>query len=99
MLYRLKKDNMQHLQQSVCKSVENYDESSRQVIAREVLEETGLEVILGDLQYLFNDLEYDCNIYKLKIYLQTELNQSSKGNGNISPRMLMKKQFEIVRQP
>ena len=43
---------MQHLWQSVCRSVEDYDESSRHAIAREVLEEMELEVILGDLQYL-----------------------------------------------
>ena len=49
MSYRLKKGNMQHLWQSVCGSVEDYDESSRHAVAREVLEETGLEVILGDL--------------------------------------------------
>ena len=46
MSYRLKKGNMQHLWQSVCGSVEDYDESSRHAVAREVLEETGLEVIL-----------------------------------------------------
>ena len=49
MSYWLKKRNMQHLWQSVCGSVEDYDESSRHAVAREVLEETGLEVILGDL--------------------------------------------------
>ncbi len=73
MSYRLKKGSIQHLQQSVCRSVEDYDESSRHTAAREVLEETGLEVILGDLQYLFNDLEYDCNVYKLKVHPRTEL--------------------------
>ena len=73
MFYRLKKGNMQHLQQSVCKSVEDYDESSRHAAAREVLEETGLEVILGDLQYLFNDPKYDCDMYKLKVHPRTEL--------------------------
>ena len=45
--YRLKKESMQHLWQLVCRSVKDYDESSRQAAAREVLEETGLEVILG----------------------------------------------------
>ena len=73
MSYRLKKENMQHLWQSVCGSIEDYDESSRHVTAREVLEETGLEVILEDLQYLFNDPEYDCDVYKLKVYLRIEL--------------------------
>ena len=68
MSYRLKKGNMQHLWQSVCRSVKDYDESSRQVVARKVLEEIGLKVILKDLQYLFNDSEYDCDIYKLKVY-------------------------------
>src|SRR6266498_2200988 len=71
--YRLKKRRMQHLWQSVCGSVENYDESSRHAAAREVLEETGLEVILKDLQYLFNDPEYDCDVYKLKVHPRTEL--------------------------
>jgi len=68
MLYQLKKGSMQYLWQSVCKSIEEHDKSSRQAVAREVLEETGLEVILKDLQYLFNDYEYDCDVYKLKVY-------------------------------
>src|SRR6266540_5072821 len=66
---------MQHLWQLVCGSVENYDESSRHVAAREVLEEIGLEVILGDLQYLFNDPEYDYDVYKLKVHPRTELDR------------------------
>ena len=69
MSYHLKEGSMQHLWQLVCGSVEDYDEFSRHATTREVLEETGLEVILGDLQYLFNDLEYNCNVYKLKVYL------------------------------
>jgi len=32
----------------------------------------GLEVILGDLQYLFNDSKYDCDVYKLKVHSYTE---------------------------
>ncbi len=76
MSYRLKKGSMQHLWQSVCGSVEDYDESSRHAAAREVLEETGLEVILGDLQYLFNDPEYNCDVYKLKVYPRTELDRT-----------------------
>ncbi len=76
MSYRLKKGNMQHLWQSVCGSIEDYDESSRHATAREVLEETGLEVIFGDLQYLFNDPEYDCDVYKLKVYPKTELDRT-----------------------
>ena len=47
--YRLKKGSMQHLWQSVCGSVEDYDEFSRHAATREILEETGLEVILRDL--------------------------------------------------
>ncbi len=73
MSYRLKKGNMQHLWQSICGSVEDYDESGRHAAAREVLEETGLEVILGDLQYLFNNPEYDCDVYKLKVHPRIEL--------------------------
>ena len=75
MSYRFKKGSMQHLWQSVCRSVEDYDESSRQAAIREVLEETGLEVILEDLQYLFNDLKYDCDMYKLKVHPRIELNR------------------------
>src|SRR6266542_2142877 len=76
MSYYLKKGNMQHLWQSVCGSVENYDESSKHAAVRKVLEEIGLEVILEDLQYLFNDSEYDCDVYKLKVYPRTELDQT-----------------------
>ena len=76
MSYRLKKGSIQHLQQSVCRSVEDYDEFSKHATAREVLEETGLEVILGDLQYLFNNPEYDCDMYKLKVHLRTELDRT-----------------------
>ncbi len=67
---------MRHLWQSVCRSVENYDESSRYAAAKEVLEETGLEVILEDLQYLFNDPEYDCDVYKLKVHPRIELDRT-----------------------
>ncbi len=67
---------MQHLWQLVCESVEDYNESSRQVTMREVLEETGLKVILGDFQYLFNDSEYDCDVYKLKVHPRTELDRT-----------------------
>ncbi len=76
MSYRLKRGNMQHLWQSVCESVEDYDESSRHAVAKEVLEEMGLKIILGDLQYLFNDPEYDCDVYKLKVYPRTELDRT-----------------------
>src|SRR6266511_5616657 len=62
---------MQHLWQSVCGSVEDYNESSRHAAAKEVLEE-----ILEDLQYLFNDPEYDCDVYKLKVHPRTELDRT-----------------------
>ncbi len=76
MSYQFKKKSMQHLWQSVCGSIKDYDESSRHAAAREVLEEIGLEIILGDLQYLFNDPKYDCDMYKLKVYLRTELDHT-----------------------
>src|SRR6266542_1365240 len=76
MSYRLKRRSMQHLWQSVCRSVKDYDESNRHAATREILEETGLEVILRNIQYLFNDLEYDCDVYKLKVYLRIELNRT-----------------------
>ena len=65
---------MQHLWQSVCKSMKDYNESSRHVAIREILEEIELEVILRDLQYLFNNSEYNYDVYKLKVYSQTKLN-------------------------
>ena len=67
---------MQHLWQSVCESVKEYDESSRYAARREILEETGLEVISEDLQYFFNNPEYNCNVYKLKVYSRTELDRT-----------------------
>ena len=67
--YQLKKGSMQHLQQSVCGSIEDYDEFSKYTTIREVLKETELKVILEDLQYFFNDLKYDCDVYKLKAIL------------------------------
>ncbi len=76
MSYQLKRRSIQHFWQSVCRSVEDYDESSRHTVTREVLEETGLEVILGDLQYLFNDPGYDCDVYKLKVHPRTELDRT-----------------------
>src|SRR6266542_7132085 len=76
MSYCLKRGSMQHLWQSVCGGVKDYDESSRHVATRKVLEETGLEVILEDLQYLFNDPEYDCDVYKLKVHPRTELDRT-----------------------
>ncbi len=79
--------------------MEDYNESSRHAAAREVLEKTGLEVILEDFQYLFNDPEYDCDVYKLKVHPRIVLNQPSKGNGNISYRTHMKKWFEIEGPP
>ncbi len=60
--YQLKKGNIQHFWQSVCESVKDYDESNRHAAIREVLEEIGLEVILKNLQYFFNDSKYDYNI-------------------------------------
>ena len=64
---------MQHLWQSVCGNVEDYDESSRHAAVRKVLREIGLEVILKNLQYLFNNPEYDCDVYKLKVHPRIKL--------------------------
>ncbi len=49
------------------------NESSKHVIAREILKKTELEIILEDLQYLFNNSEYDCDVYKLKMYSRIKL--------------------------
>ena len=56
--------------------MKDHNESSRHATAREILEEIGLEVILRNLQYLFNDLKYDCDVYKLKVYPHIELDQT-----------------------
>ena len=69
MSYQLKKGSMQQLWQSVCESVEDFNKSSRHAIIRKILKKTGLKVILENLQYLFNDPKYDCDIYKLKVHL------------------------------
>ena len=69
MSYCFKKRTMQHLWQSVCESVKEYDESSKHAVIREILEEMGLEIILRDLQYLFNDLEYE-------VHPKTELDRT-----------------------
>ncbi len=74
--YRLKQGSMQHLWQSVCGSVKEYDKSSRYAVRREVLEESGLKVISENLQYFFNDPEYDCDVYKLKVHPRTELDRT-----------------------
>ena len=67
---------MQNLWQSVYRSVENYNKSNKHNAIRKVLKKIELEVILKDLQYLFNDSEYDCDIYKLKIHPCIELNHT-----------------------
>ena len=53
--------------------MEDNDKSNKYAVAREVLEETELEVILEDLQYLFNNPEYNCDVYKLRVHPRTEL--------------------------
>jgi len=36
----------------------------------------GLVVIRKDLQFLFNDTNFDCDVYKLKIHPKTELDHT-----------------------
>ena len=64
---------MAELWQSVCGKTEPQDLTSKDAVLRELEEETGLVAIQEDLQFLFNDNNFDCNIYKLKVYPKTEL--------------------------
>ncbi len=73
--YRLKGE-MAKLWQLVCEKVEPQDLISRDVILRELKEETGLVAIWRDLQFLFNNNNFDCDVYKLKVHPKTELDQT-----------------------
>jgi len=64
---------MADLWQSVCGKTELQNLTSRDAILRELEEKTGLVVIREDLQFLFNDNNFDCDVYKLKVYLRMEL--------------------------
>ncbi len=64
---------MADLWQSVCEKTELQNLTSRDAILRELEEKTGLVVIREDLQFLFNDNNFDCDVYKLKVYLRMEL--------------------------
>jgi len=64
---------MAELWQSVCGKTELQDLTSRDVILKELEEETGLVAIRGDLQFLFNDNNFDCDVYKLKVHPKMKL--------------------------
>ncbi len=53
------------LLQVVFSSIEEYDESSKAAVLREVREKIGL--VEMQLKYLINDPKYDCNIYIIDI--------------------------------
>ncbi len=72
LFYRLKGE-MAELWQSVYGKTESQNPTSRDVILRELEEEMGLVVIRGDLQFLFNDNNFDCDVYKLKVHSKMEL--------------------------
>ncbi len=65
---------MADLWQSVCGKTELQNLTLRDAALRELEKEIGLVVIREDLQFLFNDNNFDCNVYKLKVHLRTELN-------------------------
>jgi len=48
-------------------------ESSMEAVLRELEEETGLVAEPEDLKFLINDLNYNCDVYTLKIHPNTEL--------------------------
>src|SRR6266498_1825412 len=48
-------------------------ESSMEATLRELEEETDLVVESENLKFLLNDLNYNCNVYTLKIYPNTKL--------------------------
>ena len=41
---------------------------------RELEKETGLVIESEDLKFLINDLNYNCDVYTLKVHPNTELN-------------------------
>ena len=49
------------------------DLTSRDTTLKELKEETGLVAIREDLQFLFNDNNFDCDVYKLKVYPRMKL--------------------------
>ncbi len=67
---------MKDLWQSVCEKIESKDLILKNATLRELEKEIGLVAIQGNLQFLFNDINFDCNMYKLKIHLKTELDQT-----------------------
>src|SRR6266540_6441610 len=48
-------------------------ELSVEVTLRELEKETGLMAEPEDLKFLLNDLNYNCDVYTLKVYSNTEL--------------------------
>ncbi len=48
-------------------------ESSKKAAFRELEEETGLVAEIEDLKFLLNDLNFNCDVYTLKVYQNTEL--------------------------
>src|SRR6266511_3279109 len=48
-------------------------ELSMEATLRELEEETGLIAELEDLKFLINDPNYNCDVYTLKVHLNTEL--------------------------
>ena len=67
---------MAKLWQSICEKTEPQDLTSRDITLRELKEETGLVAIRGDLQFLFNDNNFDCDVYTLKVHPKMELDQT-----------------------
>jgi len=65
---------MADLWQSVCEKTESQDITLRDAILRELEEETGLVTIREDLQFFFNNNNFDYDVYKLKVHPKTELN-------------------------
>jgi len=85
--YQLKGE-MADLWQSVCGKTESQNLTSRDAALRELEEETDLIAIREDLQFLFNDNNFDCDVYKLKVHPRMELNQPNTDLGNTSVRGL-----------
>ena len=48
-------------------------ESSLQAVLRETKEETGLDLAKEDCMFLFNDPEFNCDVYATKLPDQQEL--------------------------
>ena len=74
------------------------NENPMKAAVRETEEETGIKVKKEDLEYLFNDPEFNCNVYATKIPKGTKLQQTEEDKNGPWIRISFLKYEEIARQ-